>query len=226
MVRTRQGTDVKRGDGLVFDHGNPEEEEQGGSVYDILVSHRGSIADRKSPLSQSQSQSWSSIYDSPSKPVVSSISDRQMLVFGTGAVDLRKVSVGDLVWRSRDHALEGSVRSTLKAIEGGASFGTDVLVGVQLVVSGKEGQSLRLELWDGQGRVGVAESSMPLQLASNAAKGLSGPELAKAIGTDWSYRYCPCGRRIFIAFHIPGTESAHAILPLAVVFDHLYATDL
>ncbi len=76
---------LKRGDGLVFDAGNPEAEEQGGKVYEIF-SGRASI----------QGEVDEGLVE---------------LRFGPG-VDLGRIKPGDLAWKTRDEALEADLRRT------------------------------------------------------------------------------------------------------------------
>jgi putative protease len=90
---TRQGVfltlnnPVKRGDGLVFDAGNPQAEEQGGKVYEIFTPQGRPVegeADAGQPVE---------------------------LRFGPG-VDLSRVRPGQRLWKTRDEALEARVRAT------------------------------------------------------------------------------------------------------------------
>jgi putative protease len=71
---------VKRGDGVVFDCSRPEEREEGGSVYEVIDGRGRSIG-------------------LPGEKAV----DKGMvtLTFGKGAVDMRRIRIGDLVWRNR-----------------------------------------------------------------------------------------------------------------------------
>ena len=76
---------IKRGDGVVFDRGSPEEREEGGHVYEVLDSRGRSIATNKA--------------EEVSTGMVT-------LTFGRRAVDARQIARGDLVWKNRDAALD------------------------------------------------------------------------------------------------------------------------
>jgi len=74
---------IKRGDGLVFDAGNPQAAEQGGKVYEIF-------------------EGGASVVEAEEGRSVE-------LRFGPG-VELGRIAPGDRVWRTRDEALEARVR--------------------------------------------------------------------------------------------------------------------
>jgi len=71
---------VKPGDGVVFDAGHPEQDEQGGRVYEIHRLASPQAASRGSP-------------------------PRVELLFGHGALNLAAISPGNLVWKTDDPAL-------------------------------------------------------------------------------------------------------------------------
>lgn len=75
---------LKRGDGVVFDVGAPDQPEQGGALYDILAADGTPLAAEAAAAPGAEAQ----------------------LVFGVGCVDSRRVAVGSLVWRTSDPALE------------------------------------------------------------------------------------------------------------------------
>lgn len=76
---------LKRGDGLVFDAGRPQEREEGGRVYEIFQGRQSLTGE----VDRGQVE----------------------LRFGPG-VDLGRVSVGDRVWKTRDEALEARLRQS------------------------------------------------------------------------------------------------------------------
>lgn len=78
---------IKRGDGLVFDAGNPQEREEGGKVYEIFQGGRSLTGEVEG--------------------------GRVELRFGPG-VDLSRVSVGDRLWKTRDEALEARLRASFE----------------------------------------------------------------------------------------------------------------
>ncbi|CAL8464366.1 g3901 [Coccomyxa elongata] len=80
--------DLKRGDGVVFDSGSPEDDEEGGTVYDIKSSRK----------------------KDKSKAALA------VLMFGPGQVDFKRVKVGDLVWRNKDAAVEAQARASYDSL--------------------------------------------------------------------------------------------------------------
>jgi len=75
---------VKRGDGVVFDRGQPQQVEQGGSVYQVFNDRGESVQQSSGAMA--------------------------VLAFGRGAVDVSHISVGDLVWRNKDAELDAKLR--------------------------------------------------------------------------------------------------------------------
>ena len=75
---------LKAGDGVVFDAGHPEEEEQGGRVFEVRAA-RGQTPDASATIS-----------------------------FLPGAVDFARIHAGDLVWKTGDPALERELRQTFE----------------------------------------------------------------------------------------------------------------
>jgi putative protease len=85
-VQVRLQGPLKRGDGIVFDRGAPEEEEQGGRVYEIFRGRE-------------------SLTGTVSQGVVE-------LAFGRGDVDLAQVQAGHRVWKTDDPELTRRLRRT------------------------------------------------------------------------------------------------------------------
>lgn len=79
---------VKRGDGVVFDRGEPEEPEQGGRVFEVFRSGK-----------------------SLTEPVSEGIVE---LAFAGGAIDWRRVRPGDRVWQTDDPELTRKLRKTFE----------------------------------------------------------------------------------------------------------------
>lgn len=78
---------LKRGDGIVFDAGDPTKKEEGGRVYDIR---------RKGVKIEGEAgEGW--IID---------------IVAGRNDVDLRRLNVGDRIWKTNDPALDKALRQT------------------------------------------------------------------------------------------------------------------
>ncbi|KAJ1493574.1 peptidase family U32-domain-containing protein [Baffinella frigidus] len=160
---------VKRGDGVAFDAGMPEEQEEGGLVYEVKVKR---IAFNKPQV---------------------------VLTFGKGAVELRRLRVGDKVWRTKDMAVD----KRLEALAQHGKGGTDNAVGVRASVLGKEGGKLKVVLTDARGRQGVAETSQILEPALKG--GLDETSVGKAIG-----QLGGTGMRAVGALHISPREIKEA----------------
>ncbi|WP_334076785.1 U32 family peptidase [Paenibacillus sanfengchensis] len=80
---------LKRGDGIVFDAGDPTKKEEGGRVYDL---RRKGVK-----LEGEAGESW--IVD---------------IVPGRNDVDLRRVHVGDRIWKTSDPAMDKRLRQTFE----------------------------------------------------------------------------------------------------------------
>lgn len=78
---------LKRGDGIVFDAGDPTKKEEGGRVYDL----------RRQGVKQEGEAGEGWIVD---------------IVPGRNDVDLRRVHVGDRIWKTSDPALDKRLRQT------------------------------------------------------------------------------------------------------------------
>ncbi len=81
------------------------------------------------------------------------------LAFGEGSVNLRKVKIGDRVWKTSDQVLEKEIKKTWD-VEG-AAFQRPI----RAVVTGSAGTPLVLELSDGDGHVVRAQTETILELA-------------------------------------------------------------
>src|SRR5690606_24897231 len=80
---------LKRGDGIVFDAGDPTKKEEGGRVYDVR---------RQGVKVEGEAQEGTVIE----------------IVPGRSDVDLRKVKPGDRVWKTSDPALDKRLRATFE----------------------------------------------------------------------------------------------------------------
>ncbi|USB32795.1 U32 family peptidase [Paenibacillus sp. YPG26] len=86
-VVCRLDAPVKRGDGIVFDAGDPTKKEEGGRVYDLR---------RKGVKIEGEAgEGW--VID---------------IIPGRNDVDLRKLHVGDRIWKTSDPALDKRMRQT------------------------------------------------------------------------------------------------------------------
>ena len=151
---------IKRGDGVVFDRGAPEEKEEGGHVYEVLDSRGRSVAATKEEEKE----------EGEVTPT-----------FGRRAVDARRIARGDLVWKNRDAALD----KKLAALVAGKptreqAQGTLNKSGVMVTATGAIGAPLTLTLKDPQGRSVAVRTAQALQPAER--KAVDGAAVAKAVG--------------------------------------------
>ncbi|QQE75448.1 U32 family peptidase [Brevibacillus composti] len=97
---------LKRGDGIVFDAGDPTQKEEGGRVYDLLV--RGQKV---------EGEVSSGLYE---------------IVMGRNDVKLQRVHVGDRVWKTSDPELDKRLRKTFETDKPYRTFPLAVHVSGQL----------------------------------------------------------------------------------------------
>jgi putative protease len=132
---------LKPGDGVVFDAGKPEENEEGGRVYEVRKVGRDVPIAPKERLA------------AESKPHLNE------LRFGHGDIDFSRVHIGDRLWKTSDPELDRRVR---QSFEGDApKFQRPI----KIEVHGIAGKSLALVARDEFGNVAKTESSMPLTKA-------------------------------------------------------------
>ncbi|USG67043.1 U32 family peptidase [Brevibacillus ruminantium] len=97
---------LKRGDGIVFDAGDPTQKEEGGRVYDLL--QRGQKV---------EGEVKSGLYE---------------IVMGRNDVKLQKIHVGDRVWKTSDPELDKRLRKTFETEKPYQTFPLAVHVSGQL----------------------------------------------------------------------------------------------
>ncbi len=132
---------LKPGDGVVFDAGKPEENEEGGRVYEIRKVGRDVPIAPKARLA------------AESKPCLNE------LRFGDGDIDFSRIHVGDKLWKTSDPELDRRLR---QSFEGEApKFQRPI----DIEVHGVEGKPLTLIAHDEFGNVAKVESTMPLAKA-------------------------------------------------------------
>ncbi|CAM3351743.1 U32 family peptidase [Paenibacillus lupini] len=135
-VTIRLEAPLKRGDGIVFDAGDPTKKEEGGRVYDLR---------RHGQKIEGEAQEGTLLE----------------LVAGRNDVDLRKVHVGDKIWKTNDPALDRRLRTTFETEKPYRVFP------LHLKVSGAAGEPLRTWWTDVQKGVTVAvESELMLEQAN------------------------------------------------------------
>ncbi len=118
---------LKPGDGVVFDAGHPEQPEEGGRVYEV-----------RRPEAEGRGQT------------------EVVLTFGRGALDCRRVHVGDKVWKTSDPELDRRLRQSFEGDQ--PRFPRPIRVEVH----GAAGQPLALLVRDELGHVVLLTSAMPL----------------------------------------------------------------
>ncbi|WP_289138906.1 DUF3656 domain-containing protein [uncultured Brevibacillus sp.] len=118
---------VKRGDGIVFDAGDPTQKEEGGRIYDILS--RGKKV---------EGEVQKGMYE---------------IVMGRNDVNLKRLHVGDRVWKTSDPELDKRLRKTFETEKPYHTFPLAVHV------SGKLGEKLSITWVDKLANHAVSVSS-------------------------------------------------------------------
>lgn len=126
---------LKPGDGVVFDSGHPERQEEGGRVYDVSFG--------KAPGAK----------PSPRRPVTA------QLGFGGGAINFSRVRVGDYLWKTSDPALDRRLADSF------AGDQPHHRRPVTAHVSGAAGQPLALTLTHENGLSVTVTDSAPAEIA-------------------------------------------------------------
>jgi putative protease len=140
-VTVRLEGPLKPGDGVVFDAGKPEENEEGGRVYEIRKVGRG-------------------VPTAPGLRLAAEGASRFVeLRFGRGDIDFSRVHVGDKLWKTSDPELDRRLRQSFK---GDAPKFQRL---IEIEVHGVEGKPFTLIAHDEFGNVAKVESSMPLAKA-------------------------------------------------------------
>ncbi|WP_123042178.1 DUF3656 domain-containing U32 family peptidase [Cohnella candidum] len=132
---------LKRGDGIVFDAGDPTKKEEGGRVYDIRRS--GVKLEGEAPEG-----------------------DRIEIVCGRNDVDLTRVHEGDRIWKTSDPALDRRLRSTFETEKPYRTFGVAVSVFGQ---EGSPMRTIWTDT--AKGTTVAVESEMPLERAEKRPLG-------------------------------------------------------
>lgn len=117
---------IRRGDGIVFDRGSPEEVEEGGSIYSITFPGNGK---RKS------SASLPTENEEIDTGIVS-------LTFGKNSINFSRIKAGNLVWKTKDTALESKLSKLSKDKDSCNKYKQKVKV----TFSGVENEQLKLIL--------------------------------------------------------------------------------
>jgi putative protease len=163
---------LKPGDGVVFDAGRPDLEEEGGRVYEIRSSNSEGRSARESlfedhPLGRARRPCRADSGTDPSKtahrddsPHLFQAGSAVILTFGQGDIDFNRIHVGDKVWKTSDPELERRLRRSFEGDRPKFQRPLDA------VVHGRTSQPLTLTVRDEIGHVAKAESAMPLAVAT------------------------------------------------------------
>jgi len=137
---------LKPGDGVVFDAGKPEENEEGGRVYEVGAGQ----AARLSPFQRKN--------ETGATPVLRS---EAIIHFGHGDIDFSRVHVGDKLWKTSDPELDRRLRQSF------AGSAPKFQRPIELEIHGIAGKPLTLIVRDEFGHVAKVESALPLTKAEN-----------------------------------------------------------
>lgn len=140
-VVCRLDAPLKRGDGIVFDAGDPTKKEEGGRVYDVRRS--GVKLEGEAPEGE-----------------------RIEIVCGRNDVDLTRVHEGDRIWKTSDPALDRRLRGTFETEKPYWTFGVAVSVFGQ---EGVPLRAIWTDL--ARGTTAAVESEMPLEKAEKRPLG-------------------------------------------------------
>nr|WP_276353706.1 U32 family peptidase [Cohnella sp. YIM B05605] len=132
---------LKRGDGIVFDAGDPTKKEEGGRVYDLRRS--GAKLEGEAPEGE-----------------------RIEIVCGRNDVDLSRVREGHRIWKTSDPALDRRLRGTFETEKPYRTFGVAVSVFGQ---EGMPLRTIWTDL--NKGTTVAVESEMPLERAEKRPLG-------------------------------------------------------
>ena len=157
---------LKLGDGIVFDAGRPEEQEEGGRVYGIETGR-----DSRRLAVPEGGRDARKAGETPA-----------LLSFGRGDIDFRRVHVGDRLWKTSDPELDRRLR---QSFEGDAPrFQRPI----SMEVHGLAGKPLTLIVRDELGHVVGLDSAMPLARAEKQplATGRLREQLGRLGGTPFT----------------------------------------
>jgi len=159
---------LKPGDGVVFDAGKPEENEEGGRVYEMRSPECG-VPNRNRQESPASLPRPGSLPLPPGRPVPDTGREaeeekkdeedhrkRVLVTFGRGDINFNRVHVGDKLWKTSDPELERRLR---QSFEGGTPRFRRPIA---LEVHGHAGKPLVLIGRDELGHVISLVSTIPL----------------------------------------------------------------
>ena len=157
---------LQRGDGIVIDRGNPQDEELGGAIYDVIEMD-GNDSIVKVQLSRATTQHW-----------------KQLDADRMGNDQKPMAPIGANVWKTSDAKVDQKLRKwSRRNLQNIQPPSSQFDPAVTLHVIGSVGSPLKIEIRSIQDPtiVGVGTSPGTLQEAQTAA--LSLPSIQKAVGT-------------------------------------------
>jgi putative protease len=148
---------IKPGDGVVFDEGHPEQDEQGGRVYSIA--DYGAVAEEGRNKDESASTHLSHNCSNARTSELIRPRANYELTFGRGAVNLSAVAVGATLWKTDDPALRKRLEQT---------WTTDDVpqrTPLEIAVRGLAGEPLEVRFRDDSGHEAIVRTDQPVQTA-------------------------------------------------------------
>jgi len=188
---------VRRGDGVVFDQGNPQAEEFGGAIYEIKVletsqqerSNQKKIRNDIARQRNSHSSSGSKMNNNESgsggggRSVLEAEKGSLVeIVLGSGSSTFSftnpttGIKPGDLIWKNKDPILESKLKTSYENLS--AVDRRRVSLTVQVTAS--LGSPLKITLVDDYGRKSEAETSSCIEIATG--RPLTASDIEKAVG--------------------------------------------
>lgn len=192
---------ARRGDGIVFDQGNPQAEEFGGAIYEIKVlessqQERRNKKNRNDDIAQQGNNVTSQSQSSGRRKIntAGSGSGRSVLeaeegslveiVLGSGPRILSHsnatagIKPGDLIWKNKDPILESKLKMSYENVS--AADRRRISVTVQVIAL--LGNPLKITLVDEKGRRSEAETSSSVENATG--RPLTAGDVEKAVGVN------------------------------------------
>lgn len=136
---------LKPGDGIVFDAGHPEQDEEGGRVYEIKAARPS----RQVPKEPARAKEASEAAVAPAV----------LLAFGYGDINFSRVHIGDRLWKTSDPELERRLRQSFEGES--PKFQRPIC----MEAHGRAGKLFTLIARDELGPVARFDSAMPLVIA-------------------------------------------------------------
>ena len=157
---------LKPGDGVVFDAGHPEAEEEGGRVYTVrMQSSKPNARDALKMHSMAHGARGSENRQTGGLPHESVSLERPWqnaeaeIGFGRGYLDLSNIHPGDKVWKTSDPELDRRLRRTF------SGEAPQFQRPIDMEVAGRAGLPLSIVAQDSDGHEARVESEMPLAVA-------------------------------------------------------------